>query len=268
MAFCRASASVLVIGLCVCVAASVAEAVPYVVTDASFVADVYDFSFRTSTNTADNGGTPVAGAPWLSNTGWTLATRAGSSHWRLPGSDFQRYLGAGVSGTVGFDFSGVSSPISSVEINPANLLFTYIGGAGYPGTAFDTIRAEVATPATFGSGPFTEIYSYVGFTGGGPPYAIGQAAVLDVTPFLASGWLADPGLLEFRFSYEQFQPVGTPSQETGPAIAENIQVFRDTDGSYTGFQLQATAADAIPEPATLTLLALGGLGLRRRRRRQ
>ncbi|NQT14379.1 MAG: hypothetical protein HQ582_16610 [Planctomycetes bacterium] len=93
--------------------------------------------------------------------------------------------------------------------------------------------------------PFTEIYSHVGFTGGGPPSSIGETALLAVTPFLASSWLANPGLLEFRFSYDQSMPIGAQGSEDLGAIAENIQVFRDTNTSYTGFQLQATA---VPEP--------------------
>ena len=137
--------------------ASTADAaVIYNVTDSSFSGNVYSFSYRTSTNTADNGGVAVSGDPWLTNSGWTWATRGGSSHWRLPGGDFSpRYTGAGVSGTVGFDFSGFSGQLSSIVINPAHILFQYFGGLGAPGTAYDTIRGEVATPGSFGNGTYT-----------------------------------------------------------------------------------------------------------------
>ena len=235
---------------------------PYTVVDSSFSAGVYDFVYTTATNTADNGGVAVVGDPWLVNSGWVRDFR-GVWFWKLPpvGVYFTpRYEGAGVSGTVGFDFSAVSGALEKVEVDPAHILFTYFGGITPPGTAGDMIVGEVSTPVSFGAGPYIEVYSHTGPFGGSPSAVSQSNVLLDITPYLSPAWLANPGLLELRFSYVQQTPVASPGcvsgcNELAGSLLENVQLFRDanlTDGLELKVRMLSDAdGDGVPDAEDL-----------------
>lgn len=216
------------------------QATTYIVDDSNFVGEVYNFSYSTKLNEADNGGTLINGDPWLSNNGWTHDPNRTENvgDWRLPGGTFSNYVGPGVSGTLGFDFSGVNSAIQKVEINPSHKLFCYENPSTTQG---DTIKGEVRTPGSFGTGLFTEMYGIVGPSNADCPTGdeVGQVGPtprmggwFDVTPYLSATWLSDPGLLEFQFSY--MNAFNDPA-----AIAEQAQVFRQ-DIWNNGFDLRVT----------------------------
>ena len=103
------------------------------------------------------------------------------------------------------------------------------------------------------------MYSFVGDPGGDPAAQGQSGGLFDVTGFLSPGWLANPGLLEFRFSYVQSLPIGALGSEDLGAIPEDIQVFRDYGATNTGFQLQAVSAPiaVVPEPSGILLSICG-----------
>ncbi|MCA1789627.1 MAG: hypothetical protein LC667_07160, partial [Thioalkalivibrio sp.] len=76
------------------------------------------------------------------------------------------------------------------------------------------------------------LYSYVG-TDPPPAFAFGANTFQDITSFLSDTWLADPALLELKFTY---------SQIPNPAIpGRHIQIFRDNTGAgVDGFLLRVT----------------------------
>ncbi len=216
-----------------------ALAMPVVVNDVDFAADVYEFRYYPKTATDHN--------VTLTNTGWAGPfAQAGVDYWQSTG------LIAGEL-TMGWDFTGVTKPIAKVELGTRNHLFQF---APWIQHAFeDRIFGDVATPSAFGAGPYTNMYTFTG-DGIGAVSALGYGQISEITSFIATGWLNDPGLLELRFSYEQH-----PIDGTHPDIPVNhFQVFRDNTGTgnVDGFTLRVTLA---PEPSSVPSLSGWGLAL-------
>ena len=154
---------------------------------------------------------------------------------------------------MGWDFTGVTKLIAKVELGTKHVIFQF---APWTAHAFeDKIFGDVATPASFGAGPYTNMYTYTG-DGVGVPTALAYQEFLEITSFITPAWLNEPGLLELRFSYEQY-----PIDATHPSIpAVHLQVFRDDTGTgnVNGFTLRVTLAQ---EPASVPSLSEWTLAL-------
>ncbi len=249
------------------VGADRATAAPFTVTDAEFVGNQYTFSYNTFNRQVTNGTqATVAGDPWTSTNNLAYFNIGGYAMWTLtpPGLGVL-FNGGTASGTVGWDFSGITGQIAKVELMTSNVMFQ-IPGAIQTRSFGDVITADVATPATFGTGPDANIYT---LTGGSPPpsgtntnWALGNGEVgdintrllMDITSLLNPIWLNNPDLLELRFGF----------QDNNLAMfTDSAQFFRTLSTSNPlGMQLVVTAQDpsVVPLPAAFPLFA-GGLGL-------
>jgi hypothetical protein len=236
--------------LAVSLAAQHALAGPFSVTNANIVGGVYDFHYYSIGDKAViNGVTTPAPALTLTNTGWDkFGSDPGVSYWQASGAFSATQLAGAL--TMGWDFSAVTSPIAKIELKTRNFLFQFS-----PFTAHalgDSIFADLATPAAFGAGTYTNLYT---FTGDGTTTTIGSGSVFEITPLLSSGWLANPNLLELKFGYQQHAIDAAHPNIPG----KHLQVFRDNTGTGDdGFVLRATL---VPEPHNLSLLAIGGLAI-------
>ena len=216
--------------------------VPFVVTDADFTpGGVYTFQYFSQTNTVATNGVIQSGIPSLfltnvNNTGgpaWVCCGDGGVAYWQAPDSCGGFCQNSPLSGaaTMGWDFSAVAGQIAKVEMVPSQWVFGFTGGSldWRPNALGDTIFGEVATPGTFPAGAYAQMYSFtVASTLNG---ALGLWGPVNVTPFLGAGWLANPGLLEFRFGYQQHA-----FDATHPSLpGRHNQLFRDPfDGLNTG----------------------------------
>lgn len=255
--------------------ATPAAAVSFVVGDGDFVGGVYDFHYYNEggSRTVINGVNQGLSDPTLTNAGWVCCRDDGPRFWHAQGAPFG--FAALTSGalTMGWDFSAVTGQIEKVEINPRHFLFQQ--NPWNEEAVGDRIAGFVSTPAAFGAGTYQQIYNYVGTAG--TQAAVGAGTLTDYASALASSWLADPGLLELRFTYEQTpgtNPGSTVYTESNFTIpAGHLQLFRDNTGTGdSGFVFRVTLrqeAAAIPAPAALPLFAcaLAGLAILRRARR-
>ena len=145
------------------VGADQVSAAPFTVTNGDFVGNSYTYSYYTRQNQSFNGtNAPVTGDPWLTNSGWVRSGILSTNYWQLPPAGLGRlYGGTGVSGTVGWDFSGVTGTIAKVELHSSNVLFQVPQGPGGIGDRAigDKVTGDVATPTTFGTGSYTNIYT-------------------------------------------------------------------------------------------------------------
>ena len=216
---------------------------PVVVGDSDFAGNMYEFRYYPKTATDHN--------ITLTNTGWTGPFTSGSVvYWQSTG------LLAGEL-TMGWDFTGVTKPIAKVELGTRHVLFQFPPWTAH---AFeDKIFGDVATPATFGAGPYTNMYTRTG-DGVAATVVMAYEEFSEITPFITPGWLNDPGLLELRFAYEQY-----PIDATHPNIpAVHFQLFRDNTGTgnVDGFSLRVTLAQeptSVPSLSewALTMTAVG-----------
>lgn len=241
-----------------------AHATSFTVTDADFVGGVYDFHFYNSTTsrTVINGVDQSIADPTLTNTGWVCCdSDGGARYWEVPGAYNATQLVGDL--TMGWDFSGVTGQIASIELKPANYLHQF---DPYITVAVgDSISGSVRTPTTFGTGALTQLYKYTATAS-----TTTQAAntLTDISSSLAASWLNNPELLELAFAYDL---------TAGPDIpGRHVQIFTDngpTPGTGdSGFVLRVTLAQnvsAVPIPATLPLFLTGAglLGLVSRRRK-
>jgi hypothetical protein len=216
-------------------------AISFTVTDSDFVDGVYDFHYYTFPNTAAqavakrtviNGIDQVISDPTLTNFGWEFGDPYTPSigFWAAAGP-FGATNTAGEI-TMGWDFAAITGQIEKVELRTRNFLFQFPPWTGH--AVGDEIAGFVATPNSFGTGAFTQLYSFVG---NNTIDTIGSALVEDITTSLPSAWLMNPVLLELKFTYSQ-----TPT----PTIpGRHIQIFRDNTGTDDdGFVLRVTLAAA------------------------
>lgn len=230
------------------------------VTDANLVGDTYEYLYDPVANTANNGGVTISGDPWLTNTGWVRFPLA--TAWTLsPAGLGVRYNGGPIHSTVGFDFSGLNRKITKIEMENRHILFRWKADIAL-GTLGDVITGEVATPTAFGTGSFSTIYQYTG-DGVVSSTVIGveNTALRDVTPHVDTGWLANPNLLEMKFSFDP------DSDNTG-----NRRTFTDTAQLFrTRFHLRVTttasSSGSVPEPSTTLMWTIAAVGLVAVRRR-
>ncbi len=254
------------------VGADQASSAPFSVTNGDFVGNSYTFSYFTRLNQSFNGANaPVIGDPWLTNSGWVRSGVASTNYWQLPPAGLGRlYGGSGVSGTVGWDFSGITGAIAKVELLSANILFQIPQGPGGIGDRAigDKVTGDVATPASFGTGAYTNMYTLTGdggilpnqnVLGNGGGSDPNTRTLMDITSLLSPVWLNNPNLLELRFGFQQ-NPSGLD------IFSDSAQVFRslDTGGvdDELGMRLVVTMSNTavVPLPAALPLF-MGGLGL-------
>ena len=216
---------------------------PVMVGDGDFSDDVYEFRYYPKTATDHN--------VTLTNAGWTGPFTSGStSYWQSMDLPLAGDL------TMGWDFTGVTRPIAKVELGTKHAIFQFTPWIAH---AFeDKIFGDVSTPASFGAGPYTNIYTHTG-DGIGAITALAYQEFSEITSLISPGWLNDPGLLELRFAYEQH-----PIDGTHPDIpAVHLQVFRDSTGTgnVDGFTFRVTLEQ---EPASVpgaTWWGLIGLAL-------
>ncbi len=246
-----------------------ARADTFTVTDSSFVGDVYTFRYLTRYNQAYvNGALTPFVSLFTSNTGWERSVWVDGVTWYWQGPSGPPSAQA----TMAWDLTTVTRPISKVQLNVGNWLFTY--DPIYHYSVGDTITGDVSSD---GRATWTSMYTYVG-PGNDSVGAVGLWG-LDMTGFLPPAWLADPGLLDFRFSFQDFDP---PLWWIHPS---NVQLFRDGGPELPTITEELAAGDSfmlritrspdqspkVPLPGSLWLLLLGGsaatgLGLLRRRR--
>ena len=146
---------------------------------------------------------------------------------------------------MGWDLGTVNEPVAKVEILTNHVMHQFDPFG--PHALGDRIFADVATSTAFGTGPYTNLYEKIGgpdSLGMQPPGS--EQQLFDITSFLDSDWLSDPGLLELKFGYQQ-HAVDAEHPDIPP---NHIQLFRDeTDEAIDGFRLKVTLASAVPEPA-------------------
>ena len=213
---------------------------PFAVTDSDFVDGVYDFHYYTYSNTFSvplakrtviNGVDQGTSDPTLTNSGWAFGDPFSGliGFWAAAGP-FGATNTAGEL-TMGWDFSAITGQIASVELKTRHFLFKFDPWNTH--ALGDEIAGFVATPNVFGSGIFSQLYSFVGDN---TTATIGSGAIEDITSFLPGGWLMTPDLLELKFTYAQ-----TPS----PTIpGRHLQIFRDNTGvGDDGFLLRVTLVE-------------------------
>jgi hypothetical protein len=248
-------------------ATTYAQAVSFTVSDADFVGGVYDFHFYNDLNNTATSATVINGVnqsvsnPTLTNSNWTCCDQDANSsgvvrYWKSTSA-----LAGAL--TMGWDLSGVTGVIQSIELKTSH----NVGQFGqWIGTADgDTIYGQIATPASYGTGTYTDLYRYTVPSGSGAVTLDSNNLFSpDITSFLAASWLNNPDLLELKLGYDKAN-TDIPTR--------HIQVFRDNTGSGDdGFYLRITLAPSeVPVPAALPLFAsglgvMGLLGWRRRRK--
>lgn len=242
-----------------------AAAAPFVVGDADFVSGVYELRYYTGANQLVVNGTasPLDATP-LDDLFLTNASNTASPAWQSGGSDpgfayLQAPAGHGTqaAATMGFDLSAVTGQIARVELLTDQHLFQFTPWNDE--AQGDSIFTDVATPASFGAGAYTNVYTLTSDnpTGTGPQ-SIGSGSVLDITSLLPGAWLVSPALLELRFGYA-LANTDIPDK--------HLQLFRDGLASFPtddGFLLRITL---VPEPGTAALVGFGTLLLLARRPR-
>ncbi len=248
----------------------------FTVLDGDFQANVYELRYYTKTNNLVKNGvaTPLGATPlndlFLTNSGnngahptsWERTGDGGTFNLQAPGVAGGFGVGANstwntfATSTMGFDFSAVSGQIAQVELISRNFLFQF---APWGDESFnDQIFGDVATPATFGTGSYTNLYTFTGnnpSNSGSAPGAIGFGGVGDITGSISSVWLNNPDKLELRFGY-QLIDTNIPGR--------HLQLFRDGSGAGDeGFMLRVTLAEeaVVPEPSSLLLFGIGILTL-------
>jgi len=249
-----------------------------IVDDSDFSSDIYELRYypRSQTLFENGAGTSLSQQSFINQYFMQNSGNTVNPTW-VPG-DIPGYLmasgkfggfGGGANSTwntsafstMGWDFSSVSKEIVRVELISRSPIFQF---AQWINSALgDTIYGSVATPTTFGSGPFTEIYSHTG--DGGSASALITEGIIDLTPLLSTSWLSNPNLLELKFGYD-LANTDIP--------ARHLQLFRDDTGTYgdpQGFMLRLTTASSsadVPEPSSFAIFAVLGVcvwGARKRR---
>jgi len=233
----------LVLSVIVSLALPVMGGGPFTVRNSDFPNGVYDFHYYTFPNTAPvatakrtiiNGVDQQVTDPTMTNSGWEFGDpfTPAIGFWAATGP----FAATQTSGalTMGWDFSAVTRPIKKVELKTRHILFLF--EPWITAAVGDQIGGYVATPQTFGSGTFTQIYSYTGVD-----KVVSSETILDITSLLPAEWLQDPRLLELKFTYAQ-----TPN----PTIpGRHIEIFRDNTGTgIDGFLFRVTLVDCTVTP--------------------
>ncbi len=221
------------------VVSNASAAGPFIVRDSDFVGGVYEFHYYTFPNTAAdaiakrtviNGVDQGITDPTMTNSGWEFGDPYSGAigFWGAIGP-FETIATSGAV-TMGWDFSAISGRIAMIELKPRHYLFQF--GEHIQVAVGDEIAGFVATPPSFGGGSFTRLYSYVGVESP-PAGAVGAGAIEDITAFLPAAWLADPALLELKFTYSQIPNPSIPGR--------HFNLFRDNTGTgIDGFLLRVT----------------------------
>lgn len=228
---------------------STAEAGSFNVADSDFVNDVYEFHYYTFPNTAPNAlakRTVINGVdqsisdPTLAKSGWEFGDlfTPNIGFWAATGAFSATNTYGEI--TMGWDFSTITGQIEKVELKTRNFLFQFSPWTTH--AVGDEIAGFVATPNSFGTGNFTQLYSFVGNNTTG---TIGSALIEDITSSFSDSWLMNPGLLELKFTYSQIPSPTIPGR--------HIQIFRDNTGiGDDGFLLRVTLVqdadgDGVPD---------------------
>ncbi len=216
----------------------------FFVTDVNTPGGVYELRYYVGSNRLfENGISTVLGPTPLTQLLLTNSGSSGGAAWETVTSQGFHFLqapagfGTSAAATLGWDLSGVTGGVAKVELLSDHHLFQF-----FPHnlkSLGDSIFADVATPSSFGAGPYTNLYTHVSDNASrtGPDF-VATVGTIDITACLPATWLAAPDLLELRFGYELLDT-------DIPNI--HLQLFREGGSTFPaddGFMLRITLDSA------------------------